>query len=983
MKTSMHTATILLIINFIFVIAIIYGLFYRKQQKFLCSDPIPVLKPYSNLFCMDTPVVQTGILIKDIPKVDINKNFVIINALIWFKFNPSIVHLETLENFSFLNCINLEKKLAHLSVTQEETYVEYDVRISFSNIFDHLYFPINDHQISIVLVHEKLSTDEIIYDTSGTAIQFDKNVKAEDMNVIGGSVEAGYLEKINIAENNEKSFFYPAVMYSIFLKKNGLKNIRLIIIPLVLIFGISLVVCLLAALQPEQNYTSTGITTLTLIMAYRYVIMQISPKVSYNTLTENVYNLSLLFTFINFILLISVVTFEKKSFASEVLLTWAILSEPLYILSLIKIIYFKDIKLMFLPDWTKKQGLLNAQNITIFDLKHLFNPSLLFRFKTLFIKPKITFSNKNLLTLILQCKTLQEKQKASITDFDECIIINEWGRNVDHIMYLLEKLIQEKKLNDDLTLTSPQTFLIFNQHYIHHFKEWQTFLLLEFILYFKNPGHVYILQDPSTLLKILHENHQNLAENQLIRELKNLPNQVLIQQGSQQIILRSYQNKTLPKTQQAIISNLNSTLYASAQSPCFSNYIEKSILEWQMASEYQQQFFIGHLFHNKPGYLQVQHEHFSQWYSLFYNAEVSRTYPNIPIKQEINFYSSMDLNKSFASFSRNILRGLAIQFSQFNSKIMPHAKAIGCYTLNDNGEPQKALQNLDLFLRKSKFPPSILCPLGTNILGSFEHHIQKKDLVILFPLSGSNQYRHAQYDNLYFLRGSFIDEAKLLLEHAKNKRHTKKICIFYQNDDYGNDAVNGILSSLKEDFDAYLLLSHERNKLQFLDFTEQINDFRPESILFISAFAPTATFAHTLGLNRVAEMNLYAIASSAHHLYDYLKNLGIPLIRTHIVPPLHAHLEILQNYRAAIRKHPLPFHASDESLESFIAANIVSDMLEKTDFSLDPTLIENYFRSLKNTSFKGLKLDFNPLTRQIYHDIWIEDESSSFNQDGR
>ena len=190
--------------------------------------------------------------------------------------------------------------------------MEYKVRLSFSNIFDHLYFPINDHQISIVLVHEKLNAHEMIYDVSGPAMQLDENVKAEDMNVIGGQAKAGYREKINIAENNEKNIPYPGVIYTIFLKKNGLKNIRLIIIPLVLIFWISTIVCLLAALLPDQNYTSTGITTLTLIMAYRYVIMQISPKVSYNTLTENVYNLSLLFTFINFILLISVVTFEKK-----------------------------------------------------------------------------------------------------------------------------------------------------------------------------------------------------------------------------------------------------------------------------------------------------------------------------------------------------------------------------------------------------------------------------------------------------------------------------------------------------------------------------------------------------------------------------------------------------------------------------------------------------------------------------------------------
>lgn len=979
----MHSETIMLMINFILVILIIYGLFYKKQKKFLCSDPQPSIKSYSNLDNLDTPIVQTGIFIKDIPKIDINKNFVIINALVWFKFNNSVVHLDTLESFSFLNCINLEKKLVHLSIIQDETYVEYDIRLSFSNIFDHLYFPINDHRISIVMVHEKLTTHEMIYDVSGTAIQFDKNIKAEDMNVISGKVEAGYREKMNVAENHEKNTPYPAVLFCINLKKNGLKNIRLIIIPLVLIFWISSVVCLLAAIQPNQNYISTGISTLTLIMAYRYVIMQISPKVSYNTLTEKVYNLSLFFVFINFLLLISLVSFEKTSLASRVLISWAIICEPLYIVALIKIIFIENFLTPAKLTGAKKNTSIPINKINYDDIKNLFQPSLLLQLKSFILKPKIKINYENILSLFIQFKHLSQNKNNIINDFDECIIISEWGQDYQNICHLLETLIHEKKLKPDLTICSPRIFLIFNQHQIYQFDEWYKFLFIELILFLKNPNQIFILQNNSAIFKICNEKNQFLLENQLLHMIRSLPDHAIIQQDNHEIIIQSFKNRLTTKNSKAVITNINPTQYNRFDYQYLVNYVDKSILHWQIQSEFNHHFSMGIIYKDKPGYLHIKNEHRSHWLPLFYIQEISKTSPLIMKKQEISFYSSMDLSKTFSSFSKNLMRGLAIQFAQFNTKIAPEGKALDCYTLDDMGEPKKALINLDVFLKKSKHTPSILCPLGTNILAAFDNHIVKNDLVVLFPLTGGTQYRHPQYQNMYFFRGSYIDEAKLLLKHAKNKKNTKKVCVFYQNDDYGKGAVNGILNILKNEFDAYLLLDHERNKLQFLDFTNQINEFMPDSILFISAFAPSATFAHTIGLNRLAEMNLYAIASSAHQFSNYLKNLGISLIRTHLVPPLHAHLEIIENYHAAIHQYPLHFQASDESLEAFIVANIVSDMLEKTNFSLDPSDIETYFQTLKQVSFKGLEFNFDPNTRQLYHEIWVEEPNSSFSKDGR
>ena len=120
-----------------------------------------------------------------------------------------------------------------------------------------------------------------------------------------------------------------------------------------------------------------------------------------------------------------------------------------------------------------------------------------------------------------------------------------------------------------------------------------------------------------------------------------------------------------------------------------------------------------------------------------------------------------------------------------------------------------------------------------------------------------------------------------------------------------------------------------------------------------------------------------AISYAANNLDNYLKDQGLNLIRTHVVPPLDLNIEIVKNYLASTPQMSFPNYPCDEGLEGYIVGDLILQMLQDTNFSQDPQEIKAYFSALKQHHHKGLLLDFNPLTQELHSNIWLETQENS------
>ena len=59
------------------------------------------------------------------------------------------------------------------------------------------------------------------------------------------------------------------------------------------------------------------------------------------------------------------------------------------------------------------------------------------------------------------------------------------------------------------------------------------------------------------------------------------------------------------------------------------------------------------------------------------------------------------------------------------------------------------------------------------------------------------------------------------------------------------------------------------------------------------------------------------------------------------------------------------------ALEGFIAASLMMMILEKAPDLSNESLVKT-ITAMKDGSYKGLKLNFNPQTRELVHMLWID-----------
>ena len=83
---------------------LVYFLFIIKNRTFTSYDKKPRLLPNS-LFNVGGDVsktvrVKTGMFIKSFPVFDVTTGLFIMDALVWFEFNQSLISMEGIDNFT-------------------------------------------------------------------------------------------------------------------------------------------------------------------------------------------------------------------------------------------------------------------------------------------------------------------------------------------------------------------------------------------------------------------------------------------------------------------------------------------------------------------------------------------------------------------------------------------------------------------------------------------------------------------------------------------------------------------------------------------------------------------------------------------------------------------------------------------------------------------------------------------------------------------
>lgn len=262
--------------------------------------------------------VTVGLHIINFPEFDILHNDFIIDGIIWFEFDPSLVSLETVEKFSFQKGDILKKTVSDNKVINGRFFVEYNITVRFTTNLSFEFFPIDDHRIFLTLTNKFVSPHELVYQAYVSGFTISQGVFVQGWDIVNKNVMAGYSESYLDENDPRKVVLNPKVVFSIDFVRTGFQQAFLTFLPLFLMFFITIFSFALDPIEDRSLVLSLSLAGITAILSYRFVIQGMSPQVGYFLLSDHIFLVFLVFVIVAF--LVNIVLMSRKREAVSLLM---------------------------------------------------------------------------------------------------------------------------------------------------------------------------------------------------------------------------------------------------------------------------------------------------------------------------------------------------------------------------------------------------------------------------------------------------------------------------------------------------------------------------------------------------------------------------------------------------------------------------------------------------------------------------------------
>lgn len=331
--------------------------------------------------------------------------------------------------------------------------------------------------------------------------------------------------------------------------------------------------------------------------------------------------------------------------------------------------------------------------------------------------------------------------------------------------------------------------------------------------------------------------------------------------------------------------------------------------------------------------------------------------------------STMDLKRANKQAGITVSKMIDFIFEKFNRSKETNKIALEWTVYSDDYAPQKARQNIETLI--SDGVNIILAPSGSDAFQAYVDYIQSGSILALFPDPGTPDRSIAKLRHCIYLTPSYAVEIEALIGYILKKAPPHKILIVYQNDQYGKTCLQAAEKKLLAAGMKYDSISYERNDIELKEQITKIQTSGADTVgLFVVPSVGKRIFESlTMPSDKTIQyfgppdlLNAIVIQQIKSGNFKCFISSGIP-------NPNSKNLKILQDYHQVLQEAQLP--KDNESLYAYLSANIFIEAIQQTQGPINQETIINAFENFKDYDLKGLKLNFDPLNRQLLHTVWI------------
>ena len=284
-------------------------LFYRSLFIVRTADTLPMIETVTpqkaQNFGPYVAAVDTGIYVRTFATFEVNTNTYTADAVVWFVFDPAEISLDSLAQFTCIKGTLTYKQLTDVHFIGKRLFAAYDIRAKLSPDLRFDYYPYDGHILPIVIAHPLLTPGELsLVSSSARCVIGETLVGSWRIHADEVMVRTGYVKSYLDNSDPTRKLSYPLVVYGLPFTWQGSKYILIMFIPLLLAMLLSLFALLVPYRYGKEMSIVWGlaVTSLTSLVAYRFVLQKIMPVVGYMTVADTLYTFALLLAFVPFCL---------------------------------------------------------------------------------------------------------------------------------------------------------------------------------------------------------------------------------------------------------------------------------------------------------------------------------------------------------------------------------------------------------------------------------------------------------------------------------------------------------------------------------------------------------------------------------------------------------------------------------------------------------------------------------------------------------
>jgi hypothetical protein len=271
------------------------GIFYltlgTRPRIDLKPDILPITPALYNQWGQYADILNMGMYITNFAVSDFAQGLFMIDAYLWFEFDPQIFSLDTIEKFTVDKGSILEKKFIDAVKVEESIFVKYKTRFEVKSNLNFKYFPLDAHRLSIVVKYDNLAPSEVILTSFFTRTWFGYNAVSANWAYGQPVSDFGYIQTTLDSLDESSVSNCSAATVSFDFERLTIREAVVVILPFIVLLFI--ILASLSMMASGIQMLIIGILCILGMFIHNIVIRSMAPITSYYTLNDGIFLLVL------------------------------------------------------------------------------------------------------------------------------------------------------------------------------------------------------------------------------------------------------------------------------------------------------------------------------------------------------------------------------------------------------------------------------------------------------------------------------------------------------------------------------------------------------------------------------------------------------------------------------------------------------------------------------------------------------------------